>query len=204
MPPTPSAPSRFVFDKTRFPILAELEAAFPIFLEEMQALSRDEYVLWPDTDAYLGEWWLFILFYNSYPDSLVVDFEANQRRCPRSMEFFAKHPSIFAAGFSWMEPGCHIVPHVDLKPDTQLRAHLALRIPDGAGFRVGDERHTWRDGEALVFEGLIDHETANFGSEPRILMMVDFTLTEEELAYSREFMSKVDPKFLASGGGRTM
>ncbi len=190
-----------VFDKSRFPILTAMEEAYPMMRREMEAIAKEDYVVWPDTGAYLGDWRLFLIVLNSYPRSLEVDFEANQRRCPGMMEWYHEHPNVFAIGFSWMEPNCHITPHVDLKPDTQLRAHLGLQIPSGARFRVGEGIHEWREGEAVVFEGLIDHEAVNGGSEPRIIVMLDFKLSRDELEYSREFMKNVDPRFLESGGG---
>lgn len=195
------SPVSLILDPDRFAVLRRLAEAHSVIAQEYAALEAGAYQAWPDTGAYSGVWSLFILFLNSYPDTLEVDFEANQRRCPRTMEFLRANPRIFAAGFSRMEPGCHIEPHVDEKPDTQLRAHLALTVPERCGYRLGHERSTWTPGRVTVFEGLIDHETANFGDRPRDVFLVDFELTEEELAYSRSVTRTADPRFFVAGGG---
>lgn len=193
-----------LLDKQRFPILMALEAEAATIRAEALALGYDDFQPWTDEGAYIGDWRLFPLFMTSYPTSFVADFAANQRRCPRTMEILGRLPRVFAAGFSWMQPGCHITPHVDQKPDTQLRAHLGLRVPDGARFRVADKVHTWSEGEALVFEGLIDHESINQSNEPRIVMLFDFVLSPDELAYSREVLANTPARFKVSGGGRSM
>ena len=35
-------------------------------------------------------------------------------------------PGMELGGFSWLEPGCHVLPHEDLKEDTILRCHLCF------------------------------------------------------------------------------
>lgn len=190
-----------LLDPSRFAVLRRLKAAYPIIRAEYEALEPEAWDAWPDTGAYSGDWTLFILFMSAAPESLQYAAEEHQRRCPRTMEFLRANPSIHSAGFSRMEPGCRIDPHVDLKPDTQLRAHLALDVPANCGFRLGDERHTWTPGEVTVFEGLIDHETANFGTAKRDVMLVDFWLEPDEVAYSRSVTRTADPRFFAAGGG---
>lgn len=193
-------PMSLLFDSGVFPLLSAVESAYATIRREMEAIPPEDYIVWPDTGAYTGDWRLVIFEYD-YPIDLGVDFAANQARCPETVAFVRSQPAIFAAGYSRLEPGAHIFPHVDEKPDTHVRGHMGLDVGGSSRFRVGEELHGWRDGEALVFDGLIDHEVVNFGSEPRTLFIFDFTLSREELAYSRDFMRRVPPHLRRAGGG---
>ena len=190
-----------IFDKSTFAVLGAMEEACPQIREEMEAIPLEDYLVWPDTDAYQGDWRLFILDFE-YPEDLGVDYAANQARCPRTMEWFRNTPGVFSAGFSCLSPRSRILKHVDLKPETQLRAHLGLQVPERSRFRVADQVFHWKEGEALTFEGLIDHEAGNEDDAPRITFMIDFRLTPEELEVTRKFMKDIDPRFLVAGSGR--
>lgn len=166
-------------DPDAFPFGPPLEAAFATILAEVDALSVDELVPWPEYGAYQGVWLTFPLFLRSYPASLEgkVDLAQNRRRCPRTTQLLQQLGS-YTAAFSRMEPGCHIGTHVDLKATDELRCHLGLRVPAGAVVRVGDRFATWQDGKCLLFDGLIEHETANLGSEARTILMADFRVPQ--------------------------
>lgn len=162
-------------DPDAFPFGPPLEAAFATIRAELDDLRPDEFVPWPDGGAYVGSWATFLLFLRTYPASLEgrVDFAKNQRRCPRTTQLL-RDLGCHTAGFSRMDPGCHIGKHVDLKANDELRCHLGLRVPPGALVRVGPQFATWLEGKCLLFDGAIEHETANLGSEPRTILMADF------------------------------
>jgi hypothetical protein len=156
-----------------------------VFRRELDALAPADFVAWPDRGAYQGTWRAFPLFFHTFPAGLDALFGPNQARCPESTRILRSIPRLVSAGFSWMEPGCHVLPHTDLKPADLLRTHLGLRIPDGALMRVGPDRHTWETGRCLIFDGAVEHETANLGAVPRVVLLADAFLDADELAYLR-------------------
>ncbi len=174
-----------LLDPQRFSFIPPLEAGFETIRAECAALGRDAYIEWPDRGAYQGTWLGFPLFFHTYPKGLDALFDPNQARCPATTRLLRSIPRVVSAGFSWMEPGCHILPHTDLKPANLLRTHLPLTVPDGALMRVGEDRHTWEEGRCIVFDGAIEHETGNLGNAPRIVLLVDAFLDDEEFDYLR-------------------
>ncbi len=178
-----------ILDPDRFSFIPPIEQAFDTFLREFAALRREHFIEWPDRPAYQGTWLAYPLFLASHPPGIDRLFALNQARCPESTRVLKSIPRVVSAGFSWMEPGCHILPHTDQKPANLLRTHLGLRIPEGSLMRVATERYTWETGRCLIFDGVIDHETANLSTEPRVVLLVDAILDDEELAYLRSTRS---------------
>jgi aspartyl/asparaginyl beta-hydroxylase (cupin superfamily) len=127
-------------------------------------------------------------------------FALNQAKCPRTTRLLRETPGVTAAVLSWLEPGCHIYAHRDVKAIHVLRAHLALEVADGAMMRVGDEVHTWCEGRCLLFDGFVDHEAGNRGSTRRVILMVDAALTGAEFerleAWRHEHGLEIDPKLV--------
>ncbi len=167
------APDQFAF-------ATRLEAGFALFQRELRQLVRADFEPWPDPGAFGGEWLTFPLFLASHPGELDRHFARNQAKCPQSTAFLRAIPGVSSAGFSWMESGCHIYSHVDAKPMNLLRAHLGLEVPEGALMRVGADRHTWSEGRALVFDGFVEHETANTAATRRVVLLVDAMLEGDE------------------------
>ncbi|HMQ21234.1 MAG TPA: aspartyl/asparaginyl beta-hydroxylase domain-containing protein [Planctomycetota bacterium] len=157
----------------QFAFTVRLEAGFALFQRELRQLVREDFDPWPDPGAFGGEWLTLPLFLASHPARIDRHFARNQAKCPLSTEFLSAIPSVVSAGFSWMESGCHIYPHVDAKPLNVLRAHLGLEVPDGSLMRVGADQHTWREGRVLVFDGFVEHETANTAATRRVVLLVD-------------------------------
>ncbi|MCB9869255.1 MAG: aspartyl/asparaginyl beta-hydroxylase domain-containing protein [Planctomycetes bacterium] len=175
-----------LLDPAEFSFVPPLEAAFEVFRTELERVGRTAFTAWPDRGAYVGNWLGLPLFMASHHPAVGPLFAPNQQRCPATMQVLRGIPSLVAAGFSWMEPGCHILPHVDVKPPDVLRTHLGLRIPDRAVLRVGAEHFTWQEGRCLVFDGTIEHETANLSDRPRVVLLIDARLNARELDYLRD------------------
>ena len=169
-----------LLDPATFAFTKAVEAGYPTFRREFHALRRDDFELWPDTGAYHGEWFAFPLFLQSHPAEIDKRFARNQGLCPESNAILRSIPGVVSAGFSWMESGCHIYSHVDAKPENLLRAHLGLEVPSGALMRVGKDQHTWTEGRCLVFDGIVDHETANTAPTRRVVLLVDALLDHHE------------------------
>jgi aspartyl/asparaginyl beta-hydroxylase (cupin superfamily) len=96
--------------------------------------------------------------------------------------------------FSALQPGTRIPPHTGVA-NTRLVVHLPLIVPEGCGFRVGNETRHWREGQAWVFDDTIEHEAWNDSAEPRVIFICDVwnpRLSEFECQLIAEMMMAMD------------
>lgn len=149
-----------------YPFTAELEAAFLPIREEMQRLPPGNFKEWPQKFLYESGWNVFGLFN-------VNKLIQNCSLCPETTRVVEKIPGLYMAGFSWLEPGTHIKPHVGYTKAV-LRCHLGLVVPEGCTLRVGDETRSWEEGKTLVFDDTIEHEVWNRSSSTRVVLLLDF------------------------------
>lgn len=82
-----------------------------------------------------------------------------------------------AVKVSVLMPGTRVRPHHG-PSNTRMRAHLGIRIPEGAYIRAGDPSEPgnlrqWQEGRVLCFDDSFRHEVWHEGSEPRIVLIVD-------------------------------
>lgn len=76
------------------------------------------------------------------------------------------------AFFSTLAPKTHIPPHFGLC-NFKLVAHLALRIPEHCGIRVGNETRHWQEGQCLIFDDSFRHEAWNQSELERTVLIFD-------------------------------
>jgi aspartyl/asparaginyl beta-hydroxylase (cupin superfamily) len=93
--------------------------------------------------------------------------------CPRTTEIVERIPNLTTAGFSWLEPGTHIKPHVGYSEAVYL-SHLGLVVPKDCWLRVGPETRTWQEGKVLVFDDTTEHEVRNNSDGQRVVLLMDF------------------------------
>lgn len=74
--------------------------------------------------------------------------------------------------FSRMRPGAHIPPHFGAA-NNRLTVHLPLIVPEGCAIRIGDEIHTWREGELFAFDDSFEHEAWNRSDEDRVVLIFE-------------------------------
>ena len=104
--------------------------------------------------------------------------EANAALCPRTLALLDGVSQPVMAGrtpsamFSLLRPKTRIPPHTGVT-NARLVAHLPLVVPDGCGFRVGNETRKWVPGTAWVFDDTIEHEAWNDSDEPRAILIFD-------------------------------
>lgn len=140
---------------------------------------RDEYlktpegVPWHEKALYNEGWTVFGFHMNG------MDVEAGRLHCPKTYELVKSIPGLFLAGFSILEPGCEIYPHVGYT-DKVWRSHLGLICPPGAWIRVGGDMTEWRDGELFVFDDSLNHWAANPTDQKRVVLIVDFVKGEPD------------------------
>lgn len=98
-------------------------------------------------------------------------------RCPATWEAVqaAPLPRIHNSPtvmFSLLRAGARIAPHTGTH-NARLICHLPLIVPDGCGFRVGNEIRQWQEGKLLIFDDTIEHEAWNESAEDRVVLIFD-------------------------------
>lgn len=197
----PFLPADEFFAREHFAWLADLEAATPAILEELQALLAGPmtdftpYVamapgtptnLWSPLDG-SDNWSARYLWRYGVRDDAVC------ARCPQTAAILGALPLADIPGraptafFSVLKPGTHLPPHTGIS-NIRSVVHLPLIVPDTCGFRVGGETREWRVGEAFVFDDTIEHEAWNNSDSIRVVLIVDVWnphLTPHEVAMLR-------------------
>ena len=74
--------------------------------------------------------------------------------------------------FSLLKPRTTIPAHVGVT-NVRLVTHLALIVPEGCYFRVGNETRQWVPGKAWVFDDTIEHEARNDSDKLRVVLIFD-------------------------------
>lgn len=182
----PGLVEREFHPRSRFPWLAELEAATPVIRAEMQAALSSQraelvpYLEYQDHEA-LAQWKAL----NRNPDWTALHLikqglpvAANTALCPQTTALLARLPQPVIPGaspnamFSLLAPQTVIPAHVGVN-NSRLVCHLPLVIPAGCWFRVGAETRPWHEGQAFVFDDTIEHEAANTSDQLRVVLIFD-------------------------------
>lgn len=173
------------FDRQEFSWLEAVEAAADEARREFLAVLRADsgftpYVEYPP-DVPVNQW----AELNHSPRwsafhllKMGVAVAENAARCPRTMAMLAGVPQPQLAGrtpaamFSLLKPRTRIPPHTGVT-NVRVVAHLPLIVPEGCGFRVGNETRKWVPGTAWVFDDTLEHEAWNDSDEPRAILIFD-------------------------------
>ncbi|MFM5931065.1 MAG: aspartyl/asparaginyl beta-hydroxylase domain-containing protein [Novosphingobium sp.] len=182
----PFLPEDEFFDRRHFPWLDELEAHHGAIKAELAALLADPgpalrpYVQmekgtpesqWSKLDGSL-DWAACFLWEYGRKNTAVTD------RCPQTAALLERLPLAKIPGrapnafFSMLRPHSHIPPHTGVT-NTRAIIHLALDIPPGCTFRVGNETREWVEGKAFAFDDTIDHEATNPSDRRRAVLIID-------------------------------
>lgn len=168
---------------------AMLEAAFPVIRDEALALGDSaqlDYTIasaparslrnplsWLRRRAAPRAWTVYPFYH------MGVDVEALTRRCPRTMAVVNALPRV-CLDYPWGDAllsvqgaQSRLPPHCSVD-NLRLRCHLGIRIPEGAGIRVGSETRQWSEGRCLLFEDSFEHTVWNPSTERRLVLIVDF------------------------------
>ncbi len=182
----PFIPEDEYFDRRHFPWLDDLEAHHGAIKAELEALLADPgdavrpYVQmeegtpesqWSQLDGSL-DWAACFLWEYGRKNKPVTD------RCPQTAALLERLPLAHIPGrapnafFSMLKPRSHIPPHTGVT-NTRAIIHLALDIPPGCWFRVGNETREWVEGKAFAFDDTIDHEAMNPTDRRRAVLIID-------------------------------
>ncbi|MEJ6010205.1 aspartyl/asparaginyl beta-hydroxylase domain-containing protein [Novosphingobium aquae] len=204
----PFLPEDEYFDRRHFPWLDELEAHHGAIKAELEALLADPgdairpYVqmepgtpesAWSQLDGSL-DWAACFLWEYGRKNLAVTD------RCLQTAALLERLPLARIPGrapnafFSMLKPHSHIPPHTGVT-NTRAIIHLALDVPPGCWFRVGNETREWEEGKAFAFDDTIDHEAVNPSNRRRAVLIVDTWnphLSEGERAALVDYFAAAD------------
>lgn len=94
--------------------------------------------------------------------------------CPRTVALLNSIPGVKAAMFAELPPGGQLNAHRDPFAGS-LRYHLGLATPndDACYIEVDGIRHSWRDGQGVIFDETYVHEAYNRSDKNRIVLFCD-------------------------------
>lgn len=166
---------QMLWEAPTFPFTRYLESQFPAILAEAKTLTVDDYAEWPQKEGYTGSWRTYVFYSRDTTWHLSAACEENSKRIPETTRIVRSIKGVERAAFSMMMPGTHIIPHNDGKNGVLdlLRCHLGVFTNPQSGMRVAGTTIHWGPGKCMVFDGQAEHEAANFGSEPRVVLILD-------------------------------
>jgi beta-hydroxylase len=154
-------------DLSNFPFVATLTQNWGAIRSEFDQLAPANLMPWPEEFLYDKGWDVFGLY------AFGVKLTTNCARCPETMGLVESVPGLRTAGFSILQPGTHIRPHVGYT-SAVLRCHMGLVVPENCAMRVGTEVRTWEEGGCLIFDDTVEHEVWHRGVSPRAILLIDF------------------------------
>ena len=94
--------------------------------------------------------------------------------CPVTTQLVSQVPSVKGAMFAMLPPGARLVKHRDPYAGS-LRYHLGLVTPNSEACHidVDGEKHSWKDGEAVMFDETFIHYAENQTEQNRIVLFLD-------------------------------
>lgn len=97
-----------------------------------------------------------------------------QRLCPETLKIIHQLPSVRAAMFTVLPPGARLVRHRDPYGGS-LRYHMGLDTPedDDCFIEVDGERHSWRNGQGVIFDETYLHYAENKTDKTRLIFFLD-------------------------------
>jgi beta-hydroxylase len=155
------------YDTTAFDFTMQLEAQWRAVLHELERLETPHFQAWPEKHLYGAGWDVFGFYF------LGRKFPENCLLCPETTRLLESIPGLQSAGFSVLQPGTSIAPHVGYS-HALLVCHLGLLIPDGCAIRVGSQSRGWEPGKCLIFNDMIEHEAWNHGVSRRVVLLIEF------------------------------
>lgn len=172
-------------DPQLFPVTRALQAAIEPICGEIARLTDAAYAPELESDLMTSGAWDSAMLYERGRKNV-----RNCSLCPTITRIIDAHDTLRTqAGVlyvSKLAPHSHIGAHHG-PTNIRTRCHLGVQIPEGdCAIRVGNETRRWREGECLVFDDRLEHESWNHTDEPRIVLIVDLwhaQLTPAEIVF---------------------
>lgn len=170
-------PNKPILDTQSIDDLAILKDNWKVIRDEALSLSEEGEIKAAEglTDAGFNSffrhgWTRYYLKW--YGDAL----PSAKNKCPKTLEILKQTPTIKAAMFASLPSGGKLIPHRDPFAGS-LRYHLGLSTPndDECFILVDGQKHSWRDGEGVLFDETYIHEAHNRTDQNRIILFCDVT-----------------------------
>ncbi len=166
-----------VLPRDGFPWLAGLEASWRTIRDEadrardLRVVPQDTRKLNPLSVPVVGAWELLPLRTHRGWVAPVT------RHFPATVRLLRRIPELRCADLAVLRAGSSIAAHHGTNWGV-LRAHLALRVPGGAGrceltFPADSASQPWRDGEAFIFDDMREHGAVNERSGDRLVLLIE-------------------------------
>ena len=166
------------YNTADFPWAALLEREWRLIRKELDAVMvfRDRMPSFQDILKEVGaiqqdhNWKTYFLA------GIGMDCSENARRCPETMRLLKTIPGMSTAFFSILSPGKHSPAHRGAWNGI-LRLHVGLMVPEPrekCRIRIGNDFHSWTEGQALIFDDTFNHEVWNDTDGYRVVLFVDF------------------------------
>lgn len=158
-----------------FPELKAIEDNWQVFRDEALALSQMQQIKADQGHTDIGFNSFFKYgwkrFYLKWYDAKHPSAEA---LCPRSVAILRGIPTVKAAMFAELPAGGQLNAHRDPYAGS-IRYHLGLSTPndDACYIDVDGQRHSWRDGQGVIFDETYIHEAHNRTDRNRIILFCD-------------------------------
>lgn len=167
-----------LYDMANFPFLEpfeehweEIRAELDEILKHREAVPAFQQISPDQMKISKGDKWRTFILYGFGTKSV-----RNCKRAPRTTELLERVPNLQTAWFSILAPGYQIPAHRGVTKGI-LRCHLGLIIPrdsDNCWIRIAEERVSWRQGKAFVFDDTYEHEVFNNTEDERVILLFDF------------------------------
>jgi len=160
---------------SEFPELARLQENWPVIRAEAENLLALKKIKAAEQNDDAG---FNSFFKNGWKRFYLKWYDAShpsaERLCPQTYALLQSIPSVKAAMFAELPPGGKLNPHRDPFAGS-MRYHLGLATPndDRCFIDVDGERHSWRDGQGVVFDETFIHWAINGSESDRIILFCD-------------------------------
>jgi beta-hydroxylase len=168
-------PSTPFIPVSEFPELARLQENWPIIRAEAENLLALKKIKAAEQNDDAG---FNSFFKNGWKRFYLKWYDAShpsaERLCPQTYALLQSIPSVKAAMFAELPPGGKLNPHRDPFAGS-MRYHLGLATPndDRCFIEVDGERHSWRDGQGVVFDETFIHWAINGSESDRVILFCD-------------------------------
>ncbi|MCC2974390.1 lipid A hydroxylase LpxO [Massilia sp. IC2-476] len=168
-------PSTPFIPVSEFPELAKLQENWPIIRAEAENLLALKKIKAAEQNDDAG---FNSFFKNGWKRFYLKWYDAShpsaERLCPQTYALLQAIPSVKAAMFAELPPGGKLNPHRDPFAGS-MRYHLGLATPndDRCFIEVDGERHSWRDGQGVVFDETFIHWAINGSESDRVILFCD-------------------------------
>ena len=164
-------------DTAVLPVARLLERHAATFDRFLDRIDPGEFMPWVVERAYAGGWSVFGVFHHERDWTFGGQFQDHgaEERATATIAVLRRIPGLLSAGFTRLEPGTHIYPHVD-NTVPSVRCLVGLRVNPGARMRAGDETRVFERHRCLAFRSLVTHEAVNEGTTARIAFGVEVRL----------------------------